>query len=128
MCRSTLWQGELVFAMLTNKRCCLLHPLFPSISSLGWSYDYNCILASLLSRLSLQAAPWHSMGEQMGWEQGEGPPMHHPHLPLHGVIAAGKGKYTANVAILRSRLAQLQRKCAQQQEVRHLVTCVSNLC
>ena len=64
-----------------------------------------------------QVATWHRMGEQMGGEQSEGPPMHHPHMPPHGVTAESELR---NMATMHIRLEELQRRCAHQQEVRNL--------
>ena len=54
----------------------------------------------------------------MGGEQGEGSPMHHPHLQPHGVIAEGEVVDEQEMANMRTRLAELLQQCAQQQEVR----------
>ena len=68
----------------------------------------------MIAEQVLQVASWHRMGEQ-----GEGPPMHHPHMPPHGVIAESELR---NMATVHIRLAELQRRCAQQQEVRNRAT------
>ena len=59
----------------------------------------------------------------MGGEQGEGPPMHHPHLQPHGVMKEGEIAEGAiidrhEMATIRTRLAELRRKYAQQHQVR----------
>ena len=76
--------------------------------------------------LLLQAAPWHRMGQQMSGEPGEGPPMHHPHMPTHGVIAEGElveveVKDGQDMVTMGTRLAELQSKCEQQHQVKTLV-------
>lgn len=70
----------------------------------------------MIAEQLLQVATWHRMGEQMGGEQGQGPPMHHPHLPPHGVIVESELR---NMATMHIKLEELQRRCAQQQQVRN---------
>ena len=74
----------------------------------------------------LQVVTWHSMGEQMSGEQGEGSPTHHPHMPPHGVIAEGEvveGEVRdgQDMVAMGTRLAELQSKCEQQHQVKTLV-------
>ena len=63
----------------------------------------------------------------MGGEQGEGLPLHPTHLLPHAFIAEGdvaEGEVIdgQEMATVRTRLAELQSKCAQQHQVRNLVT------
>lgn len=69
----------------------------------------------------------------MGEEQGEGPSLHHSHLQSHsligeGDVAGGDEVHGQEMLTMRIRLAELQSKYAQQQQVRNPGDICSHLC